>query len=83
MEKFVPREKMSKKERKRLDAMRRREWETKPVTRIVPNKKKLEESRKPHPERNDAGWGFAYIWKFRKKNTRTCRNLRKYCRIFG
>lgn len=41
MEKFIPYEKLSKKEQKRLDSIKRRDWNgLNPVTRTVPDKKK-------------------------------------------
>lgn len=62
MNKFVPRGKMSKRRRKALDAKSRKTWDVLPVSRIVPNKKKLEQERKPRPGKIDAGWGdFPYI----------------------
>lgn len=40
MEKFIPYEKLSKKEQKRLDSAKRRDWNgLNPVTRTVPDKK--------------------------------------------
>ena len=51
MEKFVPYEKMSKKERKKLDSAKRRDWNgLNPVTRIAERSKKYSRKIK-HPER--------------------------------
>ncbi|MCM1232841.1 MAG: hypothetical protein NC489_22175 [Ruminococcus flavefaciens] len=41
MEKFIPYEKLSKKEQKQLDSAKRKDWNgLNPVTRAVPDKKK-------------------------------------------
>ena len=39
MEQFIPKDKMSKKEKKKLDEENRVTWEFSPFTRIIPNKK--------------------------------------------
>ncbi len=39
-EKFVPRDKMSKKARKAMDRKKREAWGFSPVSRVIPNKKK-------------------------------------------
>ncbi|MBQ7868033.1 MAG: hypothetical protein IJ354_07790 [Clostridia bacterium] len=39
MTKFIPREKMSKKARRELDAVKRKKWDMPPVTRKIENKK--------------------------------------------
>jgi hypothetical protein len=46
MEKFVEREKMSKKARKQLDSQARAVWGISPITRSVPNKKAYDRKRK-------------------------------------
>lgn len=47
MEKFIPYEKLSKKERKRIDQIKRKEWGSiNPVTQIVPDKKKYNRKEK-------------------------------------
>ena len=62
MDKFVPREKMSKKDRRALDEQKRQKWAVKPTMKIVPNKKKEQQNRKPRPGREDSGWGaFLYM----------------------
>ena len=41
MKRFIPYDKLSKKEQKRIDQMKRKEWgNINPVTQIVPDKKK-------------------------------------------
>ncbi|MDE5937271.1 MAG: hypothetical protein K2G83_07690 [Ruminococcus sp.] len=51
MEKFVPYEKMSKKERRRLDTAKRRDWNgINPVTRIAEKGKRYSRKIK-HPEK--------------------------------
>ena len=54
MEKFTPYEKLSKKEKKKLDSEKRRDWNgLNPVTRVVENEHK-EYKRKPkHPKKFD------------------------------
>ena len=45
-DKFVPRDKMSKKDRKELDSKKRNTWgNTNPVTRVQPNKKAYDRKR--------------------------------------
>jgi len=56
MSKFVPREKMSKKARKQLDASQRTLWTVPPVTRKIENKK--HDHRKPCVRIIDDGAGF-------------------------
>ena len=63
---FIPREKLSKKARRAMDAKQRTQWAFPPVSRVVPNKKKALESKKPRP--GDAGWGL-FLW---KKPLRSC-----------
>ena len=46
MKGFVPREKMSKKQRKELDSVKRNEWSFSPVTRRVESKKVYNRKRK-------------------------------------
>lgn len=49
MKKFIPYEKLSKKEQKQIDQMKRKEWGSiNPVTKIVPDKKKYNRKEK-HP----------------------------------
>ncbi len=51
MEKFIPYDKLSKKERRKLDAMRRGTWSISPVTRRVESKKRYD--RKKAGRRDD------------------------------
>ena len=47
MKSFVPRDKMSKRERKKLDAQNRTTWEFSPVTKIVKSKKVYDRKKQP------------------------------------
>lgn len=49
MKKFVPRAKLSKKEKRALDLEKRRTWDQPPVTRVIPGKKKTALAKKPRP----------------------------------
>ena len=54
MEKFVPFEKMSKKEQKKLNDSKRRDWKgLNPVTRVAGEDKKSYKRKPKHPERYD------------------------------
>ena len=54
MEKFVPYEKMSKKEKKKLDSEKRGDWQgVNPVTRVEENDKKNYTRKPKHPEHAD------------------------------
>lgn len=47
MNRFIPYDKLSKKEQKRIDQMKRKEWgSVNPVTQIVPGKKKYSRKEK-------------------------------------
>lgn len=51
MKKFVPYEKLSKKEQKRLNLLKRTGWgNVNPVTRTVPDKKKYKRKEKYHSD---------------------------------
>lgn len=51
MEKFIPYDKLSKKEQKRLDSAKRKDWGgLNPVTRTVPDKKKYSRKDKHKTE---------------------------------
>lgn len=51
MEKFIPYEKLSKKERRKLDAEKRRGWNgLSPVTRVVPDSSKAYKRKPKYPE---------------------------------
>ena len=58
MKKIVSRNKLSKKAKRALNAEKRTQWAFPPVTRVIPNKKKQAQARKPRPDQDDAGWGF-------------------------
>ena len=47
MKLFVPRDKMSKRDRKKLDAQNRTTWEFSPVTKIVKSKKVYDRKKQP------------------------------------
>ena len=53
MEQFVPKDKMSKKEKKKLDEESRVTWEFSPFTRIIPNKKAYDRNKAKEEMRND------------------------------
>ena len=80
MNSFVPKNKMSKKKRRAMDAEKRVQWTVPPVTKVVPNKKKAEQNRKLRPGREDAGWSFSYIL---SKKTQICHNMQNNFRIIG
>ena len=52
--KFIPREKLSKKAKRALDAKRRQAWDINPVTRTGKNEK-AQYTRKKHWEPDDGG----------------------------
>ena len=47
MKQFVPRDKMSKRQRKALDAQKRTVWEVSPITRIAKSKKIYNRKKQP------------------------------------
>ena len=47
MKSFVPRDKMSKRARKKLDAQNRTTWEFSPVTKIIKSKKVYDRKKQP------------------------------------
>lgn len=50
MTKFVPYEKRSKKERKKIDAVKRRDWNgVYPSTKTIPSKKNVHVRKPKHP----------------------------------
>ncbi len=50
MTKFVPYEKRSKKERKKIDAVKRRDWNgVDPSTKTIPSKKNVHMRKPKHP----------------------------------
>ena len=65
MNRFIPREKLSKKARRELDLQKRSEWSFSPVSRRVESKKRYSRAeqralmKKSH-DRNEYGMGFFY-----------------------
>ena len=54
MERFVPYDKMSKKEQKKLNSGKRRDWNgLNPVTRVAPDNKKAYKRKPKHPDRSE------------------------------
>ena len=52
MEKFIPYQKLSKKEQKKLNAEKRRDWNgASPVTRVVPDSKRAYKRNPKHRSR--------------------------------
>lgn len=58
MDRFIPKEKMSKKARRRLESQRRATWSFSPTARRVESKKTY--NRKKSHERFDASWDFFF-----------------------
>ena len=58
MAKFIPRDKLSKKARKQLDAAQRTTWAFSPVTKTVESKKLYNRKKKSHARHDDYGMGF-------------------------
>ena len=59
MKTFVPRDKMSKRARKRLDAQNRTTWEFSPVTKVIKSKKVYDRKKQPRNyEPYDSGGCF-------------------------
>lgn len=58
MERFIPKEKLSKKARKALDRTGRRTWEISPVSRKTENKKRYDRKRARKPE---DGIGLSFV----------------------
>ena len=61
MKKFVPREKLGRKARKRLDSEQRATWAFSPVTKKVESKKLYNRKQKSHDRYNDYGMGFCLL----------------------
>ena len=57
MRKYVSKEKRTKKAQKALNREKRVEWAFKPISRVIPNKKK-DVQKKLRPEDTDSGWSF-------------------------
>ena len=47
MKQFVPRNKMSKRQRKKLDAEKRTLWQVKPTTKVIQSKKVYDRKKQP------------------------------------
>ena len=58
MNRFIPREKLSKKARKKLDSEKRAGWTFSPVSRRVESKKVDSRKGKSHDRYNDYGHGI-------------------------
>lgn len=54
MKKYIPKDKLSKKEKRALNAQQRVRWEFAPASRIIPNKKKDSNHRVRLNERDDS-----------------------------
>lgn len=50
MDRFIPREKMGKKARKKLDAQKRATWSFSPITKRVESKKRYSRKNHDYPE---------------------------------
>ena len=61
MKRFIPREKMSKKARKELDAQQRATWQYSPVTKKIDSKKLYNRKKRSH-DRLDNGMGSLLFW---------------------
>ena len=68
MSKFIPRDKMSKKARRELDASQRTLWTLPPVTRKIENKKRDERKRKPCCRYDDDAAGSFFAVEKPKKD---------------
>lgn len=45
MKKIIPNNKMSKRAKREEDLLKRNSWETNPITKVIPNKKKYNRKR--------------------------------------
>ncbi len=61
MNKFISRQKMSKKARKELDAKQRSTWSFSPVTKKVESKKLYNRKKKSTERYNDYGGGLLFF----------------------
>ena len=61
MKRFIPKEKLGKKARKRLDSEQRATWAFSPVTKKVESKKLYNRKQKSHDRYDDFGMGFCLI----------------------
>lgn len=58
MTRFIPRDKLSKKARRKLDTEQRTTWGFSPSTRKVESKKLYNRKKKSHARYDDGGMGF-------------------------
>ena len=63
MKRFIPREKMSKKARRQLDAQQRATWQYSPVTKKIDSKKLYNRKKRSH-DRMDCGMGSHSFWNY-------------------
>ena len=61
MKKFIPREKLGKKARKRLDSGKRAAWSFSPVTRKIESGKLYNRRKKAHDRYGDYGMGSLFV----------------------
>ena len=59
MEKYIPRDKLSKKAKRLLDRQKRATWQISPVTRTVESKKVYNRHRKSRDYQNDWNRGIS------------------------
>lgn len=64
---FIPREKLSKKARRALDAAKRQTWAISPVSRKAESKKRYDRKRARRPEDGDGL--FPFLWFFHPSAT--------------
>lgn len=57
VKKYISKQKLTKKTQKALNREKRVEWAFRPVSRVIPNKKK-DAQKKLRPEDTDSGWSF-------------------------
>ena len=62
MNKFIPREKLGKKARKRLDGERRATWAFSPVTKKIDSRKRYHRKKNPHDRYDDYGMGVFSVY---------------------
>ncbi len=71
MERFVPREKMSKRARREMDAQRRTTWDVQPVTRRIESKKAYDRNRARRMQRDElSGADFFIFGDFTRRSAR-------------
>ena len=67
MTRFIPREKLGRKARKKLDSLRRRTWPVSPVTRTFASKKDYSRKRKSHDYQSDWYHGIFRYYSLRSQ----------------